>query len=558
MTNIYGSRQSPPTRVVFYARYSSGLQRDASIDDQIRLCERRAEAEGWRVIDRYSDHARSGSDHLRPAFQRLLADARKGKFDIVLTESLDRLSRDLEHTSAFFKQLSFSGIRLVTLADGDVTDLHVGLKGTMAQLYLKDLSAKTWRGLEGRIHDGSSAGGLCYGYSVVREIDSRGNPIRGKRAIDEAQASTVRRIFEMFVARRSPRSIAIQLNAERVLGPHGKSWGPSTIYGNWRRGTGILNNELYIGRLIWNRQRFVKDPVSGKRVAQPNPEDQWIIQEVPDLRIVSQSLWEMVKKSQTATRTVVLTKSRPYGQPERARRPSHLFSGLLRCGGCGGGFSMIGATHYGCSNARNRATCSNRLTIRRDALENAVLNGLKDRLMQPDLVTEFIAEYHRAWNAQASTAEESWRILERELESTKQAIRRVIDAVKAGLFTLTMKEEMEHLEAKKIELEAKLTEPTPTPVRLHPNLSAIYSQKIERLREALIGEDTRGEAAEIFRSLIEEIRLIPADGTLRIHLIGKLTALLELGLKKQPGLNEETGLRTLVAGRGFEPLTFRL
>nr|WP_239017661.1 recombinase family protein [Sinirhodobacter huangdaonensis] len=58
------------------------------------------------------------------------------------------------------------------------------------------------------------------------------------------------------------------------------TWGPSTISGNWKRGTGISNNELYIGRLVWNRQSFIKDPQSSKRQAHPNPPEEWIIEDV--------------------------------------------------------------------------------------------------------------------------------------------------------------------------------------------------------------------------------------------------------------------------------------
>ncbi len=83
-----------------------------------------------------------------------------------------------------------------------------------------------------------------------------------------------------------------------MTGPTGKAWGPSTINGNRQRGTGILNNEMYIGRLIWNRLRYVKDPETGKRISRPNPEDKWIIQEVPELRIIDQMLWEKVKARQ--------------------------------------------------------------------------------------------------------------------------------------------------------------------------------------------------------------------------------------------------------------------
>ena len=138
-------------RAVIYARYSSDLQRDASIDDQLRLCKAKIEREGWALSATYTDRAQSGASRLRQGYQSLLEGARKRQFDVVVAEALDRLSRDQEDVAGLFKRLSFAGIRLVTLAEGEITELHVGLKGTMNALFLKDLADKTRRGLEGRV-----------------------------------------------------------------------------------------------------------------------------------------------------------------------------------------------------------------------------------------------------------------------------------------------------------------------------------------------------------------------------------------------------------------------
>ena len=155
-------------RAAIYARYSSDLQRDASVEDQVRVCRRKIEHEGWQGGEVYSDHAASGASHLRAGYQKLLADARNGRFDVLISESLDRLSRDQEHIAALFKLLSFQNIPLVTIAEGEISELHIGLKGTMSALYLKDLAQKTRRGLEGRVRQGRSAGGISFGYDVVR------------------------------------------------------------------------------------------------------------------------------------------------------------------------------------------------------------------------------------------------------------------------------------------------------------------------------------------------------------------------------------------------------
>ena len=102
------------------------------------------------MVGVYSDRALSGATTLRPDYQRLLVDARNGLFEAVVAEGLDRLSRDPEATAALYKQMTFLGITVATRAEGEVNDLHVGLKGTMNALFLKDLAIKTHRGLEGR------------------------------------------------------------------------------------------------------------------------------------------------------------------------------------------------------------------------------------------------------------------------------------------------------------------------------------------------------------------------------------------------------------------------
>lgn len=285
-------------KVALYARYSSDNQREASIADQFRICRAYAEKQGWSIVEEYSDQATSGASLLRSGIQSLIADALRGRFDIVLSEAMDRLSRDQEDIAGLFKRFVFANVKMVTLSEGDVTHLHVGLKGTMNALFLKDLADKVRRGLRGRVGDGKSGGGNSYGYDVVKSFDEKGEPARGNRTINDSEAEVVRRIFREYAAGVSPKRIAGKLNQESIAGPAGREWGFTTIYGSPKRSNGILNNEMYIGRIVWNRQRFVKDPDTGKRVSRLNPREEWVSQDVPELRIIDQDLWDAVKTRQ--------------------------------------------------------------------------------------------------------------------------------------------------------------------------------------------------------------------------------------------------------------------
>ena len=147
------------TRVALYARYSSDNQRDASIEDQLRICREKAEREKWTIVSTYKDAGISGASMiLRPGIQTLLQDAQRQQFDVVLAEALDSISRDQADVATLFKHLRFAGVPIITLSEGEITELHVGLKGTMNALFLKDLAAKTHRGLRGRVEDGKSGG----------------------------------------------------------------------------------------------------------------------------------------------------------------------------------------------------------------------------------------------------------------------------------------------------------------------------------------------------------------------------------------------------------------
>src|ERR687897_1453238 len=438
-------------KVAIYARHSSDNQRDASIADQLRICREFAARQGWTVAQEFTDHAISGATLLRSGFQALMRDALNRRFDVVLAESLDRFSRDQEDTAGLFKRLTFAGVNIVTLAEGDITHLHIGFKGTMNALFLKDLAAKTHRGLSGRIEDGKSAGGLCYGYRVVKTL-SGGNVTTGEREIEPPQAQVVERIFRDFTAGVSPKQIAKNLNREGVPGPFGGAWSPSTIYGNAKRGTGILNNELYIGRLIWNRLRYVKNPDTGKRVSRLNPSSEWMSKDVPELRIVPDDVWTAAKARQKQTRHAVATA----GRIGVARRPPYLFSGLTKCGVCGAGFIMSSKNRLGCFSARDQGRCDNHLTIRREEVEARVLRALQDKLLRQDLFEEFCDEFTREMNRLRMEHRATLSAAERELERVQHDIRRVIEAIKNGFAGPDLKAEWNALQERKTVLQTKL------------------------------------------------------------------------------------------------------
>jgi hypothetical protein len=159
---------------------------------------------------------------------------------------------------------------------------------------------------------------------------------------------------------------------------------------------------------VWNRQRFIKDPSTGKRVARPNPREAWITAAVPHLAIIDRETWDLAQARLSATRRIF---TNPEGTAETvgtnrggrlaaARRPRWPLSGLVRCGVCNGPMSVMGSNgRLGCANRVERGTCTNRRTVLRGVLLPRVLVGLKERLLAPELIEEFARTYVTEVNA---------------------------------------------------------------------------------------------------------------------------------------------------------------
>jgi site-specific DNA recombinase len=558
------------TRAAIYARYSSAQQRDASLADQVEVCRRYVEQQGWTLAKTYTDAALSGASRHRPGFLALAEDATKRKFEVVVCEAVDRLGRRLADTANLHDTLAFHGIRLFTPQLGEITAMHIGIMGMMAQLALKDLGEKTRRGQLGRVLKGKIAGGLAYGYRIVAASDGRGG-----RAIDVVEAAVVERIFRAYAAGKSPEAIAHRLNREGVPGPGGRLWSNTTIRGQADRGTGLLNNPIYHGVLEWNRCSYVKDPRTGRRVARVNAVEKRESVTVPELRIVEDELWSAVKARQQAVRHAASARPRHVrsNRPgtaldlNAAHRQRFLLSGLLRCGRCGGGYTVTGKDRYGCATRRHKGTCDNASTITRQQIEARVLAGLKDRLLAPELVAEFVAEYRQETERRAQLARAGAAAIEQKLAAVERRIAGIVKAVEDGMYNPSMKARMTALEAERAALVAEQeASVAPPSITLHPNLPELYRRKVAEL-ERLLGDPALGdEAMTLIRSMIEKVVLIPCADAKGIDAVlhGDLAAIIAACEDaKRPGLAGAgrvsfVGQLSVVAGAGFEPATFRL
>jgi site-specific DNA recombinase len=534
-------------KAAIYARFSDKeKQTDKSIEDQVALCRAICEREGLTVVEVYSDHGISGASMLnRLAVQRLMRDAKAGKFKVVVAESLDRLARDQEDTAGIYKRLKFAGVEIRTEQDSLVSEMHVGVKGLLGALYLKDLAQKTHRGQAGVVRDGRHNGGRSFGYRPVL-----GRP--GILEIDDAEAGTVRRIFDSYLDNMSPRDIAVMLNKDRIAGPRGGVWNASTIGGSRTRRNGILQNELYAGRIIWNRQYFVKDPDTGKRLSRPNPPEKWMSADAEHLRIIDAKTWASVQ-TRRGDRA---------GSPHKARA-KHLLSGLMKCGHCGSGYIASGKDKRGalliCSRMKETGLCDNRKQVPRDAIEDRVLKGIEKNLADPELVSAYVAEYHRISRELNSQAAGRLRGIDKRLGTVNSAISKIVDALMSQTSSRALTDRLAALEAERDEIERERTAVGAEPIEFHPNAANAYRQKIKSLKATLAkaDDDSRDAAFQTIREIVEKIVIHPRGPykPVEIEIHGQLAAILRISEVAADALESKS---VVVAGIGFEPMTFRL
>lgn len=500
-----------------YARFSSDLQDERSLADQVAMCRAHAEKQGWRIAAVHTDAAMSGaSTYGRAGLAALLDDARSARIRIVVTESLDRLSRDLEDLAGIHKRLSFAGVEIVTLADGAVSDIHVGVKGLVASLFLKDLAAKTKRGHIGRLKAGMVPGGKLYGYDPVP-----GSP--GERRINPAEAAIVRRIFSEYATGRSPRAIVRDLNAERVPSPRGGLWNHSTITGSRARQNGIIQSRLYVGEIVYNRERMVKDPATGKRVHLVNPPADWMVHAAPQLAIIDADLFTRAQRVRETMKGPNLAAK---------RRPKHLFSGMMRCGCCGHSMIIVREDEVECGGYRNKAVCQNRARVRLPDVERRVLGAVARELLAPDAIAAATAAYRAERDRLSAERDRAARDVGRRLSALDGKIARLVAAIEDGGDLPALMARLKVLEAERADL-ALTAAPAATDkvLALYANAADRYRAKIETLSASLRRDDpAASEGRALVRELVEMLTVTPAArGTPpSIVVEGNLAALLSL------------------------------
>jgi len=466
-------------KAAVYARYSSDNQRPASIEDQVRQCAQEIVRRGWEQVEVFSDAEMSGVTATRRAgYQAMLRAAKGREFDVLVTDELSRLTRDPEELAGLRKRFEFWGVGLVALGDGLDSIASPGaaapimtFKSLINETERTANAHRSRRGLTGRVLAGQHAGGCIYGYRTrAVHADKAGDPegtgriIGYEYVIHEAEAEVIRRIFQLFADGTSPRKIAALLNKEGVPCPAARwrnrtgvrrSWSSSSISGDAKKHTGLLNQEKYIGRLVWNRSTWPGDPDrDGKQVRRELPREKWVIQDVPSLRILPQDLWDKVKARQEDA-------GRDVRKLHSHQRNQRLLSGLLTCGKCGGKLVLRGARTYGCASRQNRGTaiCDSLVTVNAEKAQQAILDAVEQVLYSEKMLAEITNRVRQKLADAKGRAGQEQRDdtgLRAELAKVDAEIQRLVEGLAAGVLVEELTQKAQQAEAKRNRIRSEL------------------------------------------------------------------------------------------------------
>ena len=533
-------KKSTTIKAAIYARFSTNLQKDTSVDDQFTLCERFAATNGYEIVSRFCDRAKTSSTmHGRAGLFDLREAAKRGEFDVVIAESFDRISRDLEDGAGFFKRLTHYGIDIITVNEGKANTIQVGLRGIMGQMFLKDLGDKVRRGHMGSVmREGLMPGAVPYGYDRVWNEAAREYK-KGEREVYEPEANIVRRIFKEYAAGKTPREIAAGLTRDCVPTPNGgKEWSHNVLLGG-KGCRGILNNRAYIGELIWNQCYFVADPDSERKIKRHRPESEHIKVDVPHMRIVDQITWNAVHATRASRSTSERVENRTY-----LPRNRHLLHGLLQCGVCQTNMVVTQKTPKGdprmqCSASHYRQACEHTKSYDMSVIEATVVNGFKQNLVDAESIKEMTKAYHarRKENDQKNSGERT--DTEKKLAKLTLNIDRIVSAISdTDEPVKALVDKLKKLEAERVGLTERLRLlNAENVIALHPSSIETYKNSVDILHRALLKGRNYGEAEkQAFRNLIDRVVVHPtgARKPYEVSVYGRLSAL--MGVEAFPNM----------------------
>ena len=397
-------------RVVAYARYSSDSQTEQSIEGQLRAIHEYAQRNDCVIVDEYVDKAMTGTNDRRPAFQKMLADARKGLFEAILVYRLDRFSRSKYENAIHKKTLKDHNVKLVSVME-NIPDTIEGqmmesMLEAMAQYYSEELALKVQRGLKESYMKGQYTGGpVLYGYVVENK----------KNVICEQEAMVVRDVFEMYTKGYTAEVIRKVLRDRNIRDQRGNFFTQKALYK-------MLLNTKYNGRVTHR----------GVEYTNIYP------------KIIDDVLWSQVDD---------IHQSNKHGPSKKKDIYDYILSGKLVCGNCNelmvgiSGTSSTGSIYYyyACYSRKRKLHDCTTKTISKQLLEDLVVDTTWSMLQDQGAV-EMLADKTQKLHEQQSRDNLCLKSLEARRNEALKASRNIIKAIEQGIITEQTKVRLAELE----------------------------------------------------------------------------------------------------------------
>ena len=513
--------------VALYARVSTTKQadKDLSIPDQLRQMRDWCKRNGHEIAKEYIEPGVSATDDRRPEFQQMISDAtlKPSPYEFIIVHSLSRFFRDMLHFALYERQLKRSGVKLISITQQTSDDASGEMARSIFSLFdeyqSKETGKHTLRALKENARQGFFNGSKPpFGYKT-EELDLPAAKGKKKRlVIDETEAPTVRRIFELYAnglngCEMGPLEIASHL-CERGVLRRGAKWTRNRVQD-------LLRDTAYMGDYVFNKK--------GGKASATKPQDEWIqvaIDPIIDRQVFLAATAKRHNRSPAVT-------------PARVVTTPTLLTGLLRCDNCGAGMTTATGKggryqYYKCNSRIGRgagACCTPSVPMKK--MDDMVLTAFADKVLTPERLREMLQEMKRHLKKANSGQDETLRTLKKELVELETATNRLYEAVEKGLLPM---DDMLKVRAQKLKSrrEAVLIEVAGTKRMKELPAALLSTRQLDAFSTALrarVLDRSAGFSKRYLREFVSEIRF---DGK-RVVMRGKKATLLMAVAQKNMG-----------------------
>ena len=452
----------------------------------------------------FSDHAISGAKDQseRHGLMALFKFISSNSVDFIVFESLDRISRDAEDIDRIHKITKYYQAKMYSVNEGWVDDLMIGLKGTMNAIYIRETSDKVLRSHREIAKNRRIPAGLAYGYCKIRDVfDEKGNMTNGLRRIQKEEAIIIKRIFKMFSSGCGSKEIAQRLNLEGIPSPKKGRWSPSTILGSRKKRAGILFNDLYRGKILYNFSQKVLNPITKNKDTKNKelhikPESEWVIVDAPEYRIIDDQLWYSVQNRLLSPNQKISKAIQNI--PKNSNK--HL-SGIVCCGLCGTVSQRANGERYICGSYRRNQGCKNSRGL--------TAKKIKDELFST--LTSFVINYsgfQKQFNSSFYKEKKRLQKSSNKIAEIELRIKRLLDVIEEGINTKEISDRIKILQNEKTKLLALQSHNLPE-VLSDEKIKKILLKNLNILRKMYEEEESAKSWKESVSLIVEKIITTP-------------------------------------------------